>query len=98
MRTLIVGLFLAFATPLAAAPVCGPSVQMLQKLNRLAEVPIEQVSKPHEHGEITWIMWVNASTGTWTLTGTQGAITCAFVWGRTYEGQVIADFLTGEAT
>lgn len=75
----------------ASGPKCGPSLFILQQLSRYREVVHEQITRDG----VDWIMWVNEGTGTWTLTGTHGVVTCAFAWGKDYDGKVIKDFLLG---
>lgn len=73
---------------------CGPSIQVLLSLDRLGEIEHETMKRD----DVIWIMWLNTETGSWTLTGTQGPITCMFAGGRNgYAGQTIADYLIGPA-
>lgn len=84
------GCGLSFAAS-ASGPKCGPSLFILQQLSRYGEVVHERITRDG----VDWIMWVNEETGTWTLTGTHGVVTCAFAWGKDYDGKVIKDFLLG---
>ena len=77
----------------ASGPKCGPSLFILQQLSRYGEVVHEQITRDG----VDWIMWVNEETGTWTLTGTHDVVTCAFAWGKDYDGRAIKDLLLGAA-
>lgn len=83
----------------SAQPQCLPSISVLIALDRLGEVEHEQMTTTAKDGsDVIWIMWLNTETGSWTLTGTQGPITCMFAGGRNgYAGQTIADYLIGPA-
>ena len=77
----------------AAAPTCKPSLEVLRLLQGVYG---ESVHETLIHNGTQWIMWVNDETGSWTLTGTQGPMTCAFAGAEIgYRGQRIDDFLKG---
>ena len=81
-----------------AAPRCAPSISVLLSLDRLGEVEHETLVRPAADGsgDVQWIIWLNEVTGSWTLTGTQGAITCVFHGGFSgYGGWTIKDILDG---
>ena len=93
MIRLVLALLFA-ATTAGAQAMCGPSIGVLLALDRLGEVEHEQMTRD---GTL-WIMWLNPATGSWTLTGTQGAVTCMFAGGHSgYAGQSIADYVIGPA-
>lgn len=86
------------AAPLFAQPRCAPSIVVLQKLGELGEVVHESRVLPAADGSgpVQWMIWLNEETGSWTLTGTRGAVTCVFAGAmRGYSGQTIADFVLG---
>jgi len=101
MRLLyLTALALFISTAAMAAPKCGPSLQILQALDRFGESIHEQHQGPGADGlPVDWVLWVNAATGSWTLTGTRGVTTCAFIGATSgYAGQRIADFLQDTPT
>lgn len=72
---------------------CAPSIHVLLALDRLGEIEHQSL----DHAEIRWTMWLNEATGSWTLTGTKGSITCVFAGGRNgYRGQRIEEYLLNE--
>lgn len=99
MRMVLMALFMALATP-ALAQRCAPSTVVIQTLGeKYGEVVVDTVVRVADDGlPVEWIMWVNPETGSWSLTGTRGGITCLFKAGRSgYAGQMVADFLDGPA-
>ena len=95
----ISALAVSLAVP-AYANHCMPAPNMEgQLIARYGETVIEREDKANpKTGKVTTFqMWANRQTGTWTLTGKQGGTMCVFKAGKNYDGQVIADFLTGEA-
>lgn len=81
------------ATPfMAHAQNCAPSISVILGLDRWGEVEIEAL----ERDGIEWRMWLNEVTGSWSLTGTKGGMTCILAAGRSgYAGQTIKDYLDG---
>ena len=98
-RIILALAFVLSATIARAEPRCGPSLAILNIINQYGEVIVDQVERPGDDGvSIHWIVWANSGTGSWSLTGTRGAVTCIFI-GKTsgYDGQVVADLLLGTA-
>lgn len=83
----------------AQTPVkCALSLQVLDAIGRYSETIKEQKVITDANGNtFTIILWVNPTTGSWTLTGTQGPMTCIFNGATSgYAGWQITDFMKGQ--
>ena len=89
---------LAMSSCMAASPVlaeaeCGSTIDILRQISKFDETSHEQVIL----NDIIWVMWVNPKTGSWTLTATEATVTCAFLWGKSFDGQKIKDLVLSPA-
>lgn len=97
-RTILAALCaLLTATGATAEPKCAPTILAIAALvDRYGESIVDTYSRPHktEPGvTITYHVWVNAGTGTWTFTGAgPDGFTCLFFHGKRYNGQKARDF------
>ena len=98
MKSILTGIFLALAAP-ALAQQCGTEASVKGGLTyKYGETVIEEETRQAENGSvIQWQIWLNDETGSWSLTGTLNDSTCLMAAGEDYQGQVISDFLDGEA-
>ena len=91
----------ALAVSLAApawANRCGPSVAVIQLLTeRYGEEVVEMAKRPSredEPVELTYHLWVNKQTGSWTATVTwPNGLTCIGPSGRDLGQRTLTDFL-----
>jgi len=88
--------FFAVTANAQPSPTCAPSIKVLKYLHSLGESVHETmtVAAADGSGNIMWVIWVNHETGSWTLTGTRGSITCVAAGAHHgYDGRTIADFV-----
>lgn len=85
------------ASPAAAQTTCGPTpVLMTVLMAQYGEAVVDELDLPSSIDPtviITWQVWANATTGTWTLTGRNVAMMCVRAAGQNYEGQGVRDLL-----
>lgn len=92
--------FLLFPSPARAQSNCGPSFMILQILDRYGETVQQTIEVEGNDGlPLQLHLWVNPTTGSWTLTGTRGPVTCVFIDRASgYSGQRIEMFIKGSLT
>lgn len=100
MTRILTLMAILFATSAAAQtdPRCAyTAVAEYAITGRYGETVADSETRPGDDGaDILWRVWVNEDTGSWTLTGSRGAVTCIFAGAmRGYAGQTVADFLDG---
>ena len=102
MRALAVLAALALAAPAAAQAICGrTAIVEAGTALQFGEALVESVSRtlPDSGLEVEFGLWVNAATGSWTLTGTAGGRSCVLAGGLDgYAGQSIEDLLPRDDT
>ena len=98
IRLIFLAILASLAIPAAAQQQqCGlTQAVMVQLAMQYGETIVDERDRRDESDPdvvVTWRVWVNASTMTWTLTGTVDDVTCLFAAGRDYAGQTLDDFL-----
>lgn len=91
-------LLLALATPAAAQNVqCGPTPAFIMALmSTYGERVVDEEQLPSALDPsvmITWQVWANAETGSWTFTGATVQVMCLRASGQNYSGQTVRDLL-----
>ena len=95
MKILTLAVILAmFAFPVIAQQQCGPTQGVYVQLTVVyGEVVTEERVIANNGQDILLQFWLNADTGTWTITGTGGGATCLLAAGDKYDGENLDEFL-----
>lgn len=99
MKAIILTSALAVSLAVPAwANNCGPSIAVIQLLSgKYGEEVVETTKMPSREAEpveLTYRLWLNAETGTWTATVTwPSGLTCIGPSGRDLGERTLQDFL-----
>lgn len=81
-------------------PRCTNSVRANAVLNGTYGETIQEAdtrSFPEGDPVLFWAVWANEDNGSWSLTFSNGPMTCLAAMGMNYSGQTLDDLLMGES-
>lgn len=95
MKILTLAVILAMlAFPVIAQQQCGPTQGVYVQLTVVyGEVVTEERVIANNGQDILLQFWLNADTGTWTITGTGGGATCLLAAGKDHSNENLDEFL-----
>lgn len=95
MKILTLAVTLAmFAFPVVAQQRCGPTQDVhVQLMTVYGEAVTEERMVERNGYDVLLQFWLNADTGTWTITGTGDGATCLLADGDNYDGESLSKFL-----
>lgn len=90
--------FLALTTPAAAQQIpCAPTpIVIMTLMAHHGEKVVDEERLPSSLDPsviITWQVWANEETGSWSLTGSNVEVMCLRLSGQNYQGQTVRDLL-----